>query len=77
MQSSSYAAEGQLCWWMCACVGVCVVACCAQVCKCLLNQMFRGWEVTQKVLPKQAPEAAETNRKRDDIEKHETEREKK
>lgn len=33
--------------------------------------MVRGWEVTQKVLPKQAPEAAETNGKRDDIEKRE------
>lgn len=55
--------------------GVCVAACCVQVCRWILNQMVRGWGVTQEVLPKQAPEAAETNGKRDDIEKREKERE--
>lgn len=33
--------------------------------------MVGGWGVTQEVLPKQAPEAAETNGERDDIEKRE------
>ena len=37
--------------------------------------MVREWGVTQELLPKQAPEAAETNRKRDDIEKREKEKE--
>lgn len=39
--------------------------------------MVRGWGVTQEILPKQAPEAAETNGKRDDIEKHEKKKQKK
>lgn len=34
-------------------------ACCAQVY--ILNKMAGGWGVTQEVLPKQAPEAAEAN----------------
>lgn len=51
-----------------------VSACCAQVCRWILTQMVRGWEVMQEVLPKQAPDAAETNGKRDDIEKREKEK---
>lgn len=51
-----------------------VSACCAQVCRWILTQMVRGWEVMQEVLPKQAPGAAETNGKRDDIEKREKEK---
>lgn len=39
--------------------------------------MISGWGVTQEVLPKQAPEAAETNGKRDDIEKREKKERKK
>lgn len=38
------------------CMSVCVC-----ICRWILNQMIGGWGVTQEVLPKQAPEAAETN----------------
>lgn len=65
-----------VCVCLCLCASVCVAACCAQVCRWILNQMVREWGVTQELLPKQAPEAAETNRKRDDIEKREKEKEK-
>lgn len=36
-------------------------ACCVQVYRWILNKMAGGWGVTQEVLPKQAPEAAEAN----------------
>jgi len=36
---------------------------CVAVCRWIQNQIVRGWGVTQKVLPKQAPEAVETDRR--------------
>lgn len=41
------------------------------------TQTFGGWEVMQEVLPKQAPDAAETNGKKEDVEKRVTGRKKK
>lgn len=43
---------------------VCMCVCVWYICWWRLNHIVRGWGVTQKVLPKQAPEAVETDRRK-------------
>lgn len=58
-------------------VCMCVASCYAQVCRWILNQMVRRMGSYARSLTQTGPWAAETNGKRDDIEKREKENEKK